>query len=794
VSALISDVRTAVRALTSARGFTAIAVFSLGIGTALAVTILTVVNAYILRGLPYPAADRLFRIDYGPANQPPPRGMERLDWTSLSDVVEFPIAWDLDVFYLLGREYPESTPGAWVTPGYMGGFGVRAALGRIFTAEDYHPGSPPVALISHRLWQTRFGGDTGIVGRTFQSYVSDRPDEPELFTIIGVLPSDQWHLNVYTEVLAPLKAPSYPYMARLRDGVLARVATDRVDALVRAGVPSLTPNFAVRLTSAHDSYIGPIRPMLWSVAAAAALVLLIAAANVAVLMLVRARRREKELAVRLALGASHARVGRLLVLEGLLLGVASTAIGTALSAAAVASLAPFVERFLERRIPGGLALLSMDVRVLAGACACGAVVTLVCTLIPFATMWRANLLPGLSSAARGSTEAKSGRSRGVLIGIEVAASLALLAAAALMAETAVRMLRVDFGVQVDDVVTASLALRQRSFPDDASRVAFFDQLTTQLTDVAGGRAVALGDWWPLQGSRPRRVHTAGVDPVVGGANPFGVTEDYFETLGMTVRDGRGFTAQDSLGSEPVAIVSESLARRLWPRGHAVGEQLTIDLEPPAPPRTMVVVGVVNDVRQSHNDNDLFDMYLPLMQRPGRFAFLYIRAPRSTSWESEIRAAVARIDPEVAVGAPQRLGLGLEQERARPRFLAYLLTTFAVIACVLALVGVHGVIAYAVRQRQREIAVRIAVGASARVVTRLFLRQGLTVLAAGLFGGVVAALALGRVLQSQLFGVRSTEPRVLAVAVLAFGACALAAIAWPAWRAASIDPVVVLKEE
>jgi putative ABC transport system permease protein len=794
VSALISDVRTAIRALTAARGFTAIAVFSLGIGTALAVTILSVVNAYILRGMPYPAANRLVRIDYASANQPPPRGMEQLEWTSLDDVIEFPIAWDLDVFYLLGREYPESTPGAWVTPGYMGGFGIRVAKGRTFTVADFQAGSPAVAIISHRVWQTRFGGDAQIVGRMFQSYVSDRPEEPESFTIVGVLPPDWWHFNAYSEVLAPLKAPTYPYMARLRPGVTAIVAAERIDALVRAGIPSVTSSFKVAVTSAHDSYIGPIRPVLWSIATAAGLVLLIAAANVAVLMLVRARRRDKELAIRLALGASHRRVARLLVLEGLLLGVASTAIGVALSAAATASLAPLVEGFLDRRIPGGLRGLHIDATVLAGACFCGAMVTLVFTLIPFATLSRTSVLSGLSSSARGSTIAKSGRSRAILIGVEVAASLALLTGAALMAESAMRMLRVDFGVRADDVVTASLALRQRSFPDDASRVAYFDQLMTQLAGVAGGEAVALGDWWPLQGSRPRRVHTGGADPVVGSANPFGVTAGYFETLGMSVRDGRTFTAQDRLGSEPVAIISQSLAHRLWPASRAIGEPLTVEMEAAGPLLTLRVVGVVNDVRQSHNDTDLFDLYVPLVQRPGRFAFLYVRGPSSPTWESDIQAAVARINPEVAVGAPRRLSLGLEQERARPRFLAFLLTTFAIVACVLVLIGMHGVIAYTVRQRQREVAVRIAVGASAGIVTRMFLRQGVTLLTAGLAAGVLAAIALGRVLQSQLYGVRASEPRVLALAVLALGACALTAILWPAWRAASIDPVAILKEE
>jgi hypothetical protein len=237
-----------------------------------------------------------------------------------------------------------------------------------------------------------------------------------------------------------------------------------------------------------------------------------------------------------------------------------------------------------------------------------------------------------------------------------------------------------------------------------------------------------------------------------------------------------------------------LANRLWPRRRAIDEQLTIELEGPGQRVSARVVGVVNDVRQSHSDVDLSDLYLPLMQRPGRFAFLYIRAPRASGWETELRTTVARVDPEVALGAPRALTLGLEQERARPRFLAYLLSTFALIAGILALVGMHGVIAYAVRQRQREIAVRMAMGANRRSVATLFVKQGGVVLAAGLVAGMAGAIGLGRVLQSQLFGVLPAEPRLLGAAAVLFGLTALAAMLWPAWRAASTDPVLVLKEE
>jgi predicted permease len=683
-------------------------------------------------------------------------------------------------------------PGAWVTPGYMEGFGIRVAMGRAFVSDDYATGSPPVALISHRLWQTRFSGDAQIIGRTFQAYVSDRPEEPELFTIVGVLPAELWHLNVYTEVLAPLKAPTYPYMARLRPGVPEDLAAKRIDAFVRSSVPSLPKQFGIVVTTVQESYIRTIRPVLWAIGATAALVLLIAAANVAVLVLVRATRREKELAVRAALGASRARLARLLIFEGGIVGLSATAAGVALASFAMEALGPLAETFLERRVPGGLGALTIDARVVAAAALCGVGVTVVFTAFPLVTIWRANLSAGLAASARGVTAARSGRFRTALIAIEVAASLTLLAGAGLMAQSAVRMLHVDFGMDADNVTTASLALRQRTFPDDASRIAFFERLAAQLSG-AGRTPVAFGDWWPLQGSRPRRTYTTGSESTPTGANPFAVSAEYFATLGMTLRDGRVFSAQDRSGTEPVAIVSETLAQRLWPRRRAVGEPVIIELEPNQPV-TALVVGVVNDVRQSHSDDDLADLYLPLLQRPSRFAFVYVRHPDATHPDNDLRSAVARLNPEVAVGAPRSLAAGLEQERARPRVLAWMLTTFAAAACALALVGMHGVIAYAVRQRQREIAVRIAIGASARTVTHMFLRQGLAVLGSGIAAGIAGAWALGRVLESQLFGVQSAEPRVLVPVVIAFAAAGIAAIAWPAMRAAATSPALLLKED
>src|SRR5688572_3958736 len=326
---LWTTLRVAARTLLKARGFSLAVVMTLALAFALETSVVATVNAYLVRSLPYPAADRLCSVFYSGPDELPPRGLAALDWAQLDDVIEHPVAWGLDMFYLIGGDHPESAPGAWVTPGFMQGLGIRPEIGRAFSPEEFHAGSPQVALISHSLWQNRFGGDPSIVGRGFRAYVSDRPEEAEAFTIIGVMPAGFWHVNPYTEIFAPLRVSSYPYMARLREGVPPAEAERRITELVKTGIASLPAGWQVQLRSTHGEYVARLRPTLLAVAAAAGLVLIIACANVAFLLLIRATRRQKEIAVRLALGAGRGQIARMLMAEALLLGVAATSVGIA---------------------------------------------------------------------------------------------------------------------------------------------------------------------------------------------------------------------------------------------------------------------------------------------------------------------------------------------------------------------------------------------------------------------------------------------------------------------------------
>ena len=796
----LTDLRHAARSLARTRGFFAVAVGTLGAGLALCIAVMTIVNAYLVRGLPYPESDRLYWIQY---TQPGQRGiedLETLDWRALDDVIEQPIAWDLDFFNLRGAPYAEAAQGAWVTAGFMEGFGVRPAVGRGFAPADFSPGAPLVALISHRLWQTRFGGAADIVGRRFEAYVNDRPGEPQAFTIVGVLPDGLWHLNVFTDLMAPLRAPSFPYLARLRRGVTPEAAARRIEALVRGARPAMPQGWAVSLESAHARYVQQIRPLLLALATATALVLLIACANVAVLFTVRATQRQHEIAVRKALGASAGRVARSLASEAIVLGAAATALGLAAGQAAVTALAPLLERSLGRSAPGGVAALGISGTIVAGALLAGLFVTAVCAA---ARLWTSGFASPAQALHGGQKGASAGprqrRAHAALIALEVAACLSLLVGAALTIESGLRILRVDMGIEPRDVIVGRLSLNQQKYPDAGSRNRFYDRVTAGLGSIGGVQGVAFANSWPLQQAPFRDVGRDEPQAALSArAGVMGVSASYFDTLGIAIEDGRAFADTDTPGSEPVAIVSHALASRLWPGQRGVGQRLRLSAPQGAPPGTQpasaLVVGVAADIRHDYADTDLADAYLPLRRSPSPAPFVYVRtAGPLPRLEQDLRTLLAGLDPDMALVTPRPLADILDQQRAGPRFMASTLGLFAGLSAALALVGIYGVIAYTVKQREREIAVRIAIGADRGMITRLFLRQGAAVLGVGLAMGIAGALLLGRVLQAQLFNVRAADPVAIALVAIPFAICGLVAIGWPARAAASTDPAAALKD-
>lgn len=785
--------RAALKSLLRSRSFATAVILILGVAIALQTSMVAVVNAYLLRSLPYPESDRLHSITY--AQQPvfPPEGLEDLEWAALSDVIEHPIAWDLDMFYLLGGEYPEAAPGAWITWGFTQGLGIRPVLGRAFTENDFVPGQPQVALISDALWRDRYARDPRIVGRTFSAYVSDRPDDPEIFTIVGVLPDGFWHFNPYTQVLTPLRGKSYPYLARLAPDVPAAVAAQRIERLARDANLTVPENWRVEVRPTHAEYTRAARPMLLAVGAAVTIVFLIACANVALLMVLRGMRRRKELAVRMALGAGVGRVARLLLAESIALTAAATAFGLGLAWFTLRTFGPTIEMQLGRRVPGGTAAMTLDWTVLAIMSAALLAVAVILSLAPLAGGRR--IFAALRD--RRTTSQPAGRhTRSALIVVEVGGSLALLVGCGLMARTVVGLLDVDTGMRVDGLVNASLAMRQQSYPDPAGRSALLERLLTTLR--AQHPNVALSTPTPLATYNPIEVTTqSDSGTVIGPTSVRHVTSGYFELIELPIIGGRAISDVDRWSAPPVAVVSQSMARRFWPGANPVGRTVRL-VEQRAGRDTAIVdrtvVGVARDARQSPTDADLVDLYVPLTQTAGRFASIVVRTPPTPQAWTSLRRAVSSVDDELAVGTVQDLGEMMSRQLSRPRFLAALFTAFGVFAAVLGAFGLYVVIAYAVKQREHEIAVRMAVGATGQNIVRMVLRDGSWVVVAGLLFGVAGALAVGRLLQAQLFGVQAADIGTIIAATLALALVSFGAVWWPARRASRTDPVVALRAE
>jgi putative ABC transport system permease protein len=795
MKSLRSDVRFAVRSLVKARGFSIAVIAILALAIALETSVVAVVNAYLVRALPYPESDRLYNVSYARPEDPTVQGLAKLDWRSLDDIIEHPIAWDLDVFYLIGGDHAEAARGGWVTQDFMQGFGIQPLIGRAFVAEEFAPGSPQVVLISHRLWQSRFGGDSTVLGRAFDAYVSDRPNDPERFTIVGVLAANFWHLNPYTDVLTPLRgAETYPYIVKLRAGVPPALAAQRITQLALGGGVVLPPNRPVELESMHARLASRVKPILTAIAASVSLVLLIACANVAFLVLIRGIRRQKEVAMRLALGASQRHIARMLVTEAMLLVGVAAVVGTGLAWLVTRQLAGPVAQQLGRPAPGGDAAVSIDWGVGAVIVAVAVVIALALTFAPMLVSWRQSLYGILRRGKQGGHEGSRGRrTRFALITLEVAGSLALLSGCGLMIRTVSRMLDTDLGMQPAGVMTSTLAIRDRTYPDAQSRAAFYERLLGTLESTPGVTAAALSYPSPLAELPPRPVRPdAGPEMRTG---IFSVTPRWFDALSIPLVQGRLFSVADRSGSERVALVSESAARRLWPNGSALGHTLHLEAWEDTVAVSRTVVGIVRDVRHSPTDDEPADVYIPYLQDPIRFSRIVMRASGSSvSLLDQLRRITKEIDPEATVAVVQPLSVDLSAQMSRPRFLATTFAAFGVFATVLTLLGVYGVIAYAVKQREHEVAVRMAVGADPTSIVRLFVSDGAVILAAGIVLGLLGAFAIGRLLQAQLFGVEQLDPAALTVAVLTLSIACFAAIWWPARRATRTDPVVTLREE
>ena len=790
---LTEDVGFAVRSLRRAPTFTGLVVGVLALGIALNTSALAVLNAYILRPLPFPESDRLFNVRDG----------EGVSWTEVDDVFELAVSWDLDVFTVVGDGRPEMAPGAWVSPDFLEAYGVRAQVGRTFRPDEAGAGSNPVAMISHRLWQERFGGDPGVVGRTFSAFTSDRPDHAELFTIVGVLPADFWYLNEYTDVLAPIRDDRTVYAGRLRPDVPVDRAETVLTELATRRMEQIPPGFRVELVSLRERHVASVRPTLLTLQAAVLLVLLIACANAAILLLIRSSRRERELGIRRAMGASGGRLARQLLLEGGLLSLLATSLGLAVTWLLMGVVGTSVEARFGVSIPGDADALALDGTVLLGASALAALVGLVFGLVPLVSSLR-RVVGGTLRGGRGSTDSRARhRLRAALVAAEVALSLALLVGAGLMVRSAIHLQGRELGFEPAAVVRGTMGLREASYPDAADRVAVFTRLRDRLAEVPGVEEVGLASM-ALFGTRftTRRVEASPDDGLVGAeAVWWTVGERYFDALEIPVLRGRTFTASDAAGAEPVALVSESLARDLWGESDPVGRRIRTapagspGMPPPEPGPWLRVVGVVADVQRGVEERPAGDLYRTYRQEDASWMNALVRFHDDPAGRlPELQEAVADIDPEIPLANVQHLAVVVDEALGPTRYVAGLLAGFSAFALLLAVLGLYGVVSYAVRQRTKDVAIRMALGADRGSVTSMFLRQGLAVVGSGIVAGTLGGVALGRALEGELHGVRPGDPATHAVLAAVLGVGAMLAVWIPARRAAGADPMGVLREE
>jgi putative ABC transport system permease protein len=805
MSAFAQDLRYAIRTLRHQPGVTITAVLTVALGISSTTVVFSVVHAVLIRPLPYPDSDRLVmmlseardqgRVDRFPAVFPG----DFLEWDAQSRALEAIAAAAGGTVNLASAGEPIRLQRATVTRRFFDVLGVAPVSGRTFSREEERSGGPPVAIISGSLWERRFHSDPSIVGRTI---VLDRVP----VTVVGVMPA-ALAFPAHAEIWTPLwltpgdRDNSYlQVIGRLAPGIsLAQAQAEMTTIQARVEAHAARKRgIGVALVPLKEQVIGDVRPLLLVFSGAVVLVLLIACANVANLLLARAAARRAEVGVRVALGATRWRLGRQYLSESLVLGAIGGAGGLLLSSWGV--------DLLVAVIPAGsvprLAETTIDPAVMAFAVAVSLGTSLLFGIAPVVQAVRSTPRDVLAEAGGRGQVPGLGGLRG-LVASEVALAIVLLVGAVLLTRSFVRLATVDLGFNPDHVLIADVNLPAGEDDPIDRMVAFHDRALGRIARLPGVAAAGVVDWLPLGGMLIR-----GDFPVEGRSSwPEGlmaaklsISPGYFQAIGIRTIRGRTFTSSDDRGSPGVAIVSESLARRLWPGQDPLAHRVKIGIGNSAQEGWRTVVGVVGDVRQSTlAEGPLPSLYTPIAQAPVSFLVSDVTyVVRASGEPMTLAAAVTReihaLDPALPVSRVQPLTAVLDDALASPRFRMVLLATFAVLGVVLASVGIFGVLAYSVSRRTREIGVRMALGADRDRLVRLVVRQALTMTLSGLVAGVCAALALTRVLRSFLFEVTPGDPLAFVTTSLVVIAVALVASYAPARRATRVDPVTALRSE
>jgi len=815
IEELCYDLSYGLRMLRKLPGVMAIAIATLAVGVGANTAIFSVVNATLLRPLPYNNPDQLVMMwgtnpgGYGWRGKTGFSAPSFLDYQQQNQVFERMAAFTGVGLTLTEVSHSENIQGGLVTPEFFDVLAVQPSLGRAFLPQDAQAGQDHVVLLNYNFWQRRYGSNPNIIGQTIRLDATP-------YTIIGVLPQgfdfsipdyfesrDLWLPNILPRDNSERGHKFLSVIGRIKPGITPGQVEQEMRAITERlaqEYPRQMTGFGVKLTPLHEQIVGDIRPVLLMLFGAVGLVLLIACANVANLQLARASTRQKEIAIRTALGASRGRLLRQLLTESVLLALIGGALGLLLASWGI--------RLLTGLGPAGVpqgTLVTVDATVLAYSLALSLMTGILFGLAPALQPTPARLSEALKEGGRNSAAGESGiRLRRLLTVSEIALSLILLIGAGLLIRSFVGLLRVNPGFEIKNTLTARFDLPKYSYPEATKQAAFYTQVIERIKALPGVTAVGTTDELPpTMGSHSNTFSIEGGASIDQSNQSLAVQErvvsaDYFRAMGIPLSTGRVFSDTDDDSAPPVALINQSFARRFFPNENSIGQHLRFGSANP----WITIVGIVGDVRGFGLDKQpKSEIYLSYQQQK----FLpYNPLPnmhlvvRTIGDPNEIAAAVQgsvqELDKNLPLPPAQTMEAVLAASIAERRANMLLLGVFAVIALILTTVGVYGVISYSVAQRTQEIGIRIALGAQSHDVITLVVRNGMRLVLAGIAIGLAGAFALTRWMASLVFGVSATDPLTFAVITLLLALVALLACWIPAAQAAKVDPMTMLRSE
>jgi putative ABC transport system permease protein len=787
IGAIVQDLRLAVRLMVKNPAFSTVVVLTLGLGIGINTAIFSLVNAVLLRPLPYPEQERLVVVqkDWKPFWAPNGEiddsfdAKEVLAWQEFNEVFSEHTAYQIEEATLTGREAAELVNCGRVSASFVSVFGAMPGLGRGFLPEEDRPGGAPVALLSHRLWQRRFGGDTNIVGQTITLY--DKP-----WTVVGVLPAT-FQFTEPLDVLVPLAMDKSAsgllphFIGRLKPGVSLEQARAGLDVVYQRVRDPKAPG-RVLLTGLHEHVVKHVKLSLLIYLGAVGLVLLIACANIANLLLARGAVRRKEMAVRAALGAGRFRLVRQLLTESVLLASMGGLVGLLLAFWGGSLLAPLtadLPKLQPARISGSVLAFTFLVAVSTG---------LVFGLVPALEASRFSLGESLKEGSGGAGYGGRHQRRlsALLVVSEVTLACVLLLGAGLLLKSFIWLRGIDLGFRPDRILSLQVDLSKTKYPDTRSQTAYFEQVLRAIRELPGVEAVGVDASLPLTGHdlAISQWRSDGTNPEIFHAGI--VNSDYFRVMGIPLKKGRGFTDQDREGQPKVALVNESFARGRFGLEEPLGKKVL----------DATIVGVVGDVRQMGPKEPVGPLiYLAYLQSGCQGTTLAVRTQGDPlKMAGAVRSQILRVDKDQPIHSVSTLEQRLVDNLSPQRATMQLSSALGVLALCLVAVGIYGVLAFSVAQRTHEIGVRMALGAEVRDVVWLVVRHGLTLTLTGVVAGLLASFWLTRCLSSLLYGVTALDPFTFVAASLVLVLIASAACCIPARRAAKVDPMVALREE